>query len=85
MVISRKLQAGQCKILFQNKNGNIKPFSLDEIRSCIDNFGKGYNSAARKVIDNSNELTEETFTKNAVTILNNYGMARSGPFKGVKL
>jgi hypothetical protein len=72
-------------ILFQKRNNNVRPFTPEEIKCCIDGFGKGYNDAVREIIENSNDLTEETFTSNAARILNNFGMARSGPFQGVRL
>ena len=73
------------KILFQKNNKKVQALSFEEIQSCIDDFGKGYNDAVREIIENSTELTEEKFMWNATRILNNFGMARSGPFLGVKI
>ena len=73
------------KILFQKNNKKVQALSFEEIQSCIDDFGKGYNDAVREIIENSTELTEKKFMWNATRILNNFGMARSGPFLGVKI
>lgn len=79
------MTAWQYKILFQKKKKKtVQPFTPEEIMQCIDKFGKGYNDAVRKIIENSNELTKKTFTVNAAIILNNFGMTRSGPFQGLK-
>ena len=83
--IRNKMITWRHKILFQKKNKNVRPFTFEEIKCCIDDFGKGYNDAVREIIENSNDLTEETFTVNSARILNNFGMARRGPFRGVKL
>ena len=73
------------KILFQKKAKNLQAFRSEEIKCCIDTFGRGYNDAVREIIKNSIDLTEETFMWNSARILNSFGMVRSGPFKGVKI
>ncbi|MHB8790163.1 MAG: hypothetical protein ACYDBT_09810 [Desulfobulbaceae bacterium] len=75
-MINRRYQ-----ILFK---GIGEPIPHQEITKNINNFGKGYNAAVREIILNSEKLTEKTFKVNVARILNNFLMARSGPFKGVK-
>ncbi|MFC1524021.1 hypothetical protein ACFL6N_04440 [Thermodesulfobacteriota bacterium] len=71
----------QHNILF--KKG--RPISSKNISKCIHEFGRSYNATVRKIILNTNELDEVIFKANAVRLLNNFGMARSGPYKGIKL
>jgi hypothetical protein len=84
MIIENIRPVWSRKILFREENEIVQPFTFEEVKCCVDNFGKGYNNAARDVIKNSDDLIEDTFTHNAARILNNFGMARSGPFQGVK-
>jgi hypothetical protein len=69
-------------ILFNTTGDAIAP---DEISKKIDRFG--YNEAVHKTIQDSKELDRagEVFIKCTARILSNFGMTRSGPFKGVKL
>jgi hypothetical protein len=73
------------KILYAiERKGKPQPYSADEIAKHIVKFGKGYNDAVREVIKHSAVLNKQTFLANTSRILNNFGMARSGPFQGVK-
>ena len=69
-------------VLFNAAGEAIAP---DEISRRIDDFA--YNDAVREVICNSRELDREgeVFIKCTACILSNFGMTRSGPFKGVKI
>lgn len=70
------------KILFTETNDAITP---DEITDKIARFG--YNESVAKIIQDSKELDRdgEVFIKCAAIILPNFGMTRSGPFKGVEI
>lgn len=70
----------QYNILFK-KNG--KPIPPEKISNLIKN--DRYSKTVRFLIQNTTKLDEPTFSQNAAKLLNNFGMARSGPFKGVKL
>jgi hypothetical protein len=76
------MSAGLSKILF---NSPGEPKSPNEISRRIDAFG--YNDAVREVICDSRELDRDgrIFVKCTARILSNFGMTRSGPFKGVKI
>jgi len=69
-------------VLFNATGEAITP---DEISRRIDYFG--YNDAVRDVIHNSCELDREgeVFVKCTARLLSNFGMTRSGPFKGLKI
>ena len=69
-------------VLFNAAGEAIAP---DEISRKINIFG--YNDAVHKVICDSKALDRggEVFTKCTARILSNFGMTRSGPFKGVKI
>ena len=69
----------QYNILF--KNG--KPISPKTISNHIKR--DRYNETVRFLIQNTTKLDEQTFSHNAARLLNNFGMARSGPFQGIKL
>lgn len=70
------------KILF---NGD-KAISPEEISNCIENFGDSYKKAVTKIIraTDSTDLNIDIFIKNSAILLNSFGMARSGPFQGIK-
>lgn len=70
------------KILFNNGK-HINP---EVITSSINKF-KRYNPTVRKIIANTNKakLDKRLFEINVATLLNNFGMARSGPFQGIKI
>lgn len=67
-------------ILFNAAGDAVAP---DEISKKIDRFG--YNDAVHKTIQDSKKLDRdgEVFIKCTARILSNFGMTRSGPFKGV--
>lgn len=69
-------------ILFNTDGNAITP---DEISKKIDSFG--YNDAVYKIIQDSKKLDRngEVFLKCTARILSNFGMTRSGPFKGVEI
>jgi len=69
-------------ILFTSADEAITPHEISEI---ITRFG--YNDAVAKIIQNSKILDKngKVFVKCAAIILSNFGMTRSGPFKGVKI
>ena len=69
-------------VLFNATGEAIRP---DEISGKIDDFG--YNDAVREVIRNCRELDREgeVFVKCTARLLSNFGMTRSGPFKGFKI
>lgn len=69
-------------ILFDIKGNPIAP---DEIGKIIDGFE--YNLATYQIIQDSKKLDSrgEVFLKCTARILSNFGMTRSGPFKGVKI
>ncbi len=69
-------------ILFSAEGHAIAP---DEISENIAHFK--YTDATDRIIRNSVILDEDgaVFTKSAALILSNFGMTRSGPFKGVKI
>jgi len=70
------------KILF-NGNETISP---EEISNCIEKFGDSYTKAVTKIIRSTNslDLNIDIFIKNSAILLNSFGMARSGPFQGIK-
>ena len=74
------MSSGFDRILFDAAGNPIAP---DEIGRRIDDFG--YNDAVGKVICDSRELDREgeIFLRCTARILSNFGMTRSGPFKGV--
>ena len=69
-------------ILF-GKDGN--PIAPNKISKKIDGFG--YNLATCQIIQDSKKLDRsgEVFLKCTARILSNFGMTRSGPFKGVRI
>ncbi|HEX73858.1 MAG TPA: hypothetical protein G4N93_01745 [Dehalococcoidia bacterium] len=69
-------------ILFHAAGDAIAP---TEISNEIDSFG--YNDAIHKIIQDSEELDSDgkVFIKCTARILSNFGMTRSGPFKGVEI
>jgi len=69
-------------ILFNKDGSAIMPA---EISTKIDNFG--YNAAVYQIIHDSKQLDSDgkVFIKCVARILSNFGMTRSGPFKGVKI
>ena len=76
------MDLGFNNVLFNATGEAIRP---DEISGKIDDFE--YNDAVREVIRNSRELDREgeVFVKCAARLLSNFGMTRSGPFKGLKI
>lgn len=66
-------------------NADGKAITPDEISKKIDSFG--YNDAVYKIIQDSKKLDRngEVFLKCTSRILSNFGMTRSGPFKGVEI
>ncbi len=72
----------QYHILFKDD----EPKSSREISDCIYNFGDAYTETVRKIIRETNNLLldYDLFIKNSAILLNSFGMARSGPFKGIK-
>ena len=76
------MSSGFNEILFDAAGEAIAP---DEISRKIDDFP--YNDAVRKVICDSRELDREgeIFVKCTARILSNFGMTRSGPFKGIEI
>jgi len=70
------------RILFNND----KPKSTREISDCIYDFGDAYTETVRKIIKETNkfDLKYDLFIKNSAILLNSFGMARSGSFKGIK-
>jgi len=70
------------KVLFNAAGEAIAPY---EISRKIDAFG--YNDTVHKIICDSKELDRdgEVFIKCTARILSNFGMTRSGPFKGVEI
>ncbi len=70
------------KILFCEDGNPIDP---DEISNKINNFG--YNNTVSRIIQDSQELDSngEIFVKCTAHVLCNFGMTRSGPFKGVEI
>jgi len=69
-------------ILFDIKGNPVAP---NKISKKIDGFG--YNLATYQIIQDSKKLDGrgEVFLKCAARILSNFGMTRSGPFKGVEI
>lgn len=69
-------------ILFDIKSNPIAP---DEISKKIDGFE--YSPATHQIIQDSKKLDKSgtVFLKCSARILSNFGMTRSGPFKGVKI
>ena len=69
-------------ILFNAAGNAVVP---DEISKKIGGFG--YNEAVHKTIQDSNGLDRSgvVFVKCTARILSNFGMTRSGPFKGVEI
>lgn len=55
----------------------------DEIRERVDGFA--YKKATQETIQNSETLDEHVFLSCTARILSNFGMTRSGPFKGVRI
>lgn len=76
------MSSGFNEILFDAAGEAIAP---DEISRKIDDFP--YNDAVREVICDSRELDREgeIFVKCTARILSNFGMTRSGPFKGIEI
>jgi len=70
-----------CNILFDENDLAMAP---DKIRLLISKFGKSYANATRDIIRDSIVLDSrgEVFCRCATRILSNFGMTRSGPFKG---
>ena len=69
------------KILF-NKRGN--PRTAKEIKTCVADFGGGYNRIVCKVIESSKDgLNKDVFRQNVAILMPNFLMTRAGPFKGV--
>ncbi len=64
-----------------------RAITSDEIRELIAKFGIGYKKAIQEIIQNSKVLDKdgEVFVRCTARILSNFGMTRSGPFKGVKM
>ncbi len=64
-----------------------RAITSDEIREKIAKFGIGYKKAIQEIIQNSKVLDKdgEVFVRCTARILSNFGMTRSGPFKGVKM
>jgi hypothetical protein len=64
-----------------------RAITSDEIRELIAKFGIGYKEAIQEIIQNSKVLDKdgEVFVRCTARILSNFGMTRSGPFKGVKM
>ena len=69
-------------ILFNDANNAITP---NEIRKKILRFS--YNDVVHKIIQDSNDLDKngEVFIKCTARILSNFGMTRSGRFKGIEI
>lgn len=69
-------------ILFNDANNAITP---NEIRKKIVRFS--YNDVVHKIIQDSNDLDKngEVFIKCTARILSNFGMTRSGRFKGIEI
>ena len=74
---------GSKNLLFNLEGRAITP---DEIREIIAKFGIGYKEAIQEIIQNSKVLDKdgEVFVRCTARILSNFGMTRSGPFRGVK-
>jgi len=74
-----------CKNLLFNLE--CRAITSDEIREKIAEFGLGYKEATQEIIQNSKVLDKdgEVFVRCTARILSNFGMTRSGPFKGVKM
>lgn len=70
-------------ILFEGK----EPISPRKISRYINNFGESYTQTVRKIIreTNSSKINKKIFIQNSASILNNWGMARSGPYKGLRI
>ncbi len=64
-----------------------RAITSDEIREKIAKFSFGYKEAIQEIIQNSKVLDKdgEVFVRCTARILSNFGMTRSGPFKGVKM
>ncbi len=75
---------GSKNLLFNLEGDAI---TSDEIREKIAEFGFGYKEATQEIIRNSKVLDKdgEVFVRCTARILSNFGMTRSGPFKGVKM
>lgn len=69
------------RILFTSDNQAILP---EKVRYTISGFGNSYINATHEIIQNSKTLDKngEVFIKCASLILSNFGMTRSGRFKG---
>ena len=76
------------KVILQSRvllSKNERPYSPDQIKQEISNFGHGYNRTVMEIIHGSrNELTREVFLKNVAVLMSNFLMTRSGPFRGVR-
>ncbi|WAC07851.1 MAG: hypothetical protein OS130_01215 [Thermodesulfobacteriota bacterium] len=72
----------QYKVLFHNG----KPIPAPKITNAITEFNPSYDRTVRTIIEGSNILTEETFKKNAATLLPNFKMTRAkkSPLFGIK-
>lgn len=70
------------EILFDTIGNAISP---DEISKKIEGFG--YNDTVYRIIQDSKKLDKdgEVFIKCTARILSNFGMTRSGPFRGVEI
>ncbi len=70
------------KILFGKDD---KPISPDVISVKINDFG--YNNTVSRIIQDSQELDSngDVFVKCTAHVLCNFGMTRSGPFKGLEI
>ena len=71
------------QILFNNN----KPIPPRKISDHIHRFGESYKKTVRTIIKETcnSHLDKNIFVKNSAILLNNFGMARSGPFKGIKI
>jgi len=69
-------------ILYSVAGDAITPDEIYEKIACF-----GYNDAVAQIIQNSKILDKngEVFVKCAAVILSNFGMTRSGPFRGVRI
>lgn len=68
-------------IIFENS----EPIPSQKITKYINKFGGAYAETIRVIIKetNSPHLNKDIFIRNTATLLNSFGMARSGPFKGI--
>ena len=71
------------EILFNNR----EPVSSPEISQAIDHFGASYNRTVCSIILSTarESISRRLFFYNAISILNNFKMTRSGVFKGLRI